>query len=210
MDQDWQHASIEAAEQELLKLKGTGRQLLEALADASNTTSKSQQVASSLRHPCWQKMEENLMKMGILNRGHNSPRALLLQVANIISATEEALIKAETLTRQLTGAFDPDGLPKDRSRSRIDLIRKRKVIILNVHDARAGCVTKRTSLTQRTCIYGLDPERQGQKGMVIILGMNSRHAVLNGAQPCKRALHLMSCQVHTKSRECRGLLRAFL
>ena len=141
MDQDWQHAAIEAAQQELMKLKGSGRQLLEALAGTSDITSKSRQVDSSLWHLCWQKMEKNFVQMGILNHGHTFQRALLLQVANIISATEEALMKAETLIQQRTGAFDLDGLPRDMSRSRIDLIRKRKVIILSLHEDRAGCVT---------------------------------------------------------------------
>ena len=42
-----QQTALVAAQQELQKLKGSGRQLLEALADTGNNSNRAQQVTSS-------------------------------------------------------------------------------------------------------------------------------------------------------------------
>ena len=44
MDSIWQQSALQAAQQELCELRGSGRQLLEAIAEAGDNASRAQKV----------------------------------------------------------------------------------------------------------------------------------------------------------------------
>ena len=50
MAREGQQSLIEAAQKELLRLKGSGRRLLEAIAEAEDLDARAQQVCSPLWH----------------------------------------------------------------------------------------------------------------------------------------------------------------
>ena len=121
MDSGRQQTALVAAQQELLDLKGSGRQLLEPIAEAGDITTRAQKVCLCLT-PVYQ---WPLLLSSFLATVPSFNSRYLMQVAAVMNSTEHSLCQANVLTEQL-GAND--GLTRDTSKNRSEILRRRKVM----------------------------------------------------------------------------------